>query len=109
MQLQSLPPHTRYAIFAIIALFVTSFNLVPDIIAGIALLTLGVLLGRAVWQRIALRGRSSSVTYWRGVRYEVSKANQRFTWRDIQPEGLWILITIIATTLGFVLVFDAIF
>jgi hypothetical protein len=104
-----LPPNARYALLAIIALFVASFNIIPDVIVGIGLLAIGVLQGADVWQRLQKRAQSSNVTYWRGVRYEVSNTPKRPQWRDIQAEGLWILLTLIATIIGVVLVVDSFF
>ncbi|MFZ9857168.1 MAG: hypothetical protein ACO3F2_02385 [Roseiflexaceae bacterium] len=103
----NLPLHTRYALIAIIALVVASFNLIPDVIVGISLLAIGFLQGADVWQRLQKRTQSSNVTYWRGVRYEVSNKSNRPQWRDIQAEGLWILITLIATIVGFTLIVDS--
>lgn len=105
----SLPPNARYAILAMIALFVASFNIIPDVIVGIGLLAVGFLQGADVWQRLQKRTQSSNVTYWRGVRYEVSNGANRPQWRDIQAEGLWILLTLIATIIGVVLVVDSFF
>lgn len=103
----TLPPHTRYALIAIIALLVASFNVIPDIILGIALLAIGAAQGYDVWLRLQSRAKSSNVTYWRGVRYEVSNSPKRPQWRDIQAEGLWILITLIALIVGLALFVDA--
>ena len=105
----SVPPHARYALLAIITLLVASFNFVPDIILGIALLAVGAAQGYDVWLRLKQRAQSSNVTYWRGVRYEVSNASKRPQWRDIQAEGLWILITLIALIVGLALCVDALF
>lgn len=104
-----LPSHTRYALIAIIALFVASFHIIPDVIVGIGLLAIGVLQGVDVWQRLQKRTQSSNVTYWRGVRYEVSNKSNRPQWRDIQAEGLWIIMTLIATIIGVTLVVDSFF
>jgi hypothetical protein len=103
----TLPPHARYALLAIIALCVASFNLIPDVVIGIALLAIAFLQGYDVWQRLQHRAQSNNVTYWRGVRYEVSKSTNRPQWRNIQAEGLWILITLIAVITGFTLVVDS--
>lgn len=105
----NLPPHTRYALVAIITLLVASFNVVPDIILGIALLAVGAAQGYDVWLRLQNRAKSSNVTYWRGVRYEVGNSAKRPQWRDIQAEGLWILITLIALVVGLTLFVDALF
>lgn len=105
----NLPPHARYALIAIIALLVASFKFIPDIILGIALLAVGAAQGYDVWLRIQQRTQSSNVTYWRGVRYEVSKGAKRPHWRDIQSEGLWILITLIALVVGLALFVDSLF
>lgn len=105
----NVPPHARYALLAMAALLVASFNIVPDIILGIALLVIGVVQGYDVWQRLQQRAQSSNVTYWRGVRYEVSKSSKRPQWRDIQAEGLWILTTVIAVIVGCTLFVDALF
>jgi hypothetical protein len=101
------PSNARYALLAMIALIVASFNFIPDVIVGIGLLAIGFLQGADVWQRLQKRTQSSNVTYWRGVRYEVSKSAKRPQWRDIQAEGLWIIITLIAAIIGFTLVVDS--
>lgn len=103
----TLPPHTRYALIAIITLLVASFNVIPDIILGIALLAVGAAQGYDIWLRLQQRAQSSNVTYWRGVRYEVSKGAKRPHWRNIQAEGLWILITLITFIVGLALFVDA--
>lgn len=105
----NLPPHARYALLAMVALLVASFNVVPDVIIGIALLVIGVVQGYEIWQRIQQRTQSSNVTYWRGVRYEVSKAAKYPLWRNIQSEGLWILTALIALAVGLSLFVDSLF
>ena len=99
----NLPPHTRYALVAIITLLVASFNVVPDIILGIALLSVGAAQGYDVWLRLQNRAKSSNVTYWRGVRYETPQSSQRPTWRDIQPQLLWVVLCITTLTTGIIM------
>ncbi len=86
------PPEWRYPLLGLLAVLVAGSRVIPTLIMGIVLLVLAVLQGLQIWQRLGRSQRAQQVTYWRGVRYEVPRSTGRMSWRDIQPELLWIVL-----------------
>lgn len=99
----SVPPEWRWPLLGIAAVLVAANRLLPIWLMGIILCVIGVMQALEVWQRIKRQHRASTVTYWRGVRYETPQSSQRPTWRDIQPQLLWVVLCITTLTTGIIM------